>query len=136
MGHAVLSYRARQGSEVYAHTRREDMPDAEFTVTRMRETMEGVFVASFLLFGGETLDYYITVEECEGRLERLVESGSLTGRGAGEEHAGRLSYLDELHTLVAHRHEEQAEGLLDQYMRERFLCDRLFRPMSMTGGKR
>ena len=128
LGHATIVCRAPGGSEVYVHTRREDDPDGESIVTRLGEVTEGVFMASFMLFGAESLTYYITVESCGGRAEQLVENGVLTCAGPLR-HPGRLGMLDGIHEDIAHARREQAEDGLRGYLRCALMADRLFVPV-------
>lgn len=90
----------------------------------MKEAFAGVFFKEFVLFFGESLQYYIT-EEWDGE-EQLTESGTLEGGGddVGEDSRYRL-----INDIVIHKSLQEysaMDDLLEEYYRKDFLNGRLF----------
>ena len=78
----------------------------------------------FVLFFGESLQYYIT-EEQDG-IAQVTGSGILprSDGSAGEE--GRYQLINDIVTAEAMRDYDTMDELLEEYYRKDFLNDRLF----------
>ncbi len=98
----------------------------DFITEEMQDQCYGIFVKDFLLFEGETLQYYIT-EEQDGT-EKLTESITLTMNSELKE--GRNSRLERLNLILsAHQMQEDATvlDLLEQYILQEHEALQLFR---------
>ncbi len=94
---------------------------------QMREVYDGIYVKSFMIFFGETLQYYIT-EEKDGITE-LTESGSLTRNSAdtGEIQDG-YEMINDISMASTLKDHDTALKLLGEYKHREFLVEELFRP--------
>ncbi len=70
----ILEYRAKPGSVVEVHVMDEHSEEG-YTIRKMTNVCHGIYTADFVLFYGEPLKYYITVE-CDGE-HNVTESTEL-----------------------------------------------------------
>jgi len=91
----------------------------------MTNVYGGVFVKSFLLFFGETLQYYIT--ENMGGMEQLTESGAI-GKNDAESDSGadRYTMVNDISIAATLGDYDTALGLLEEYKYREYLVDSLF----------
>ncbi len=86
----------------------------------------GVFVKSFLLFFGETVQYYIT-EEYEG-MEQLTESGTLTRNDVDTEGVtDRYSMVNDIAIADTLKDYDTAFEMLEEYKQEEYIVNNIFR---------
>jgi hypothetical protein len=122
----ILEYRTSPRAKARVHyviPGQEGQPEGYMTES-MKEAFAGVFFKEFVLFFGESLQYYIT-EEWDGE-EQLTESGTLEGGGddVGEDSRYRL-----INDIVIHKSLQEysaMDDLLEEYYRKDFLNGRLF----------
>ncbi len=122
-----VEYRTDPESIVKIHYRIGD--GEEFREAKMQNAFCGIFVYGFILFGEESLQYYIT-EETDGE-EKLTESTTVTREAQLPD--GRGSRFDNLNLiLTAHQMKEEAAvlSLLESYIRTEHEAAHLFRPIS------
>lgn len=92
----------------------------------MNEIYDGLYVRMFVLFFGETLDYYITGEN-EDKEEVMVKNDKITRYDSMSGTAtGRFGLIDEMCMNRAIRDFEGVDSLLEEYYRKSFLTDSLF----------
>ena len=109
---------------IHYRTVREEPGNEAYVSMPMRHICGGMFAADFLLFAGETLQYYITWGQNDGQ---IAESGFLKP-GADSEQNGQSKYAM-LSAVTARRLEKQDGGsltLLQEYLRTEHLVSRLF----------
>ena len=125
----VVEYRADPQSRASIHyVITHDGGDSEEYVSEyMREVYGGVCFKEFILFFGESLQYYIT-EERDGGEPQLTESGTLQKSDI------RIDGIDSRYQLVNDivisrtlQDMETMDNLLEEYYRKDFLNGRLFR---------
>ena len=88
--------------------------------------MGTVYFKEFVLFGGETLQYYIT-EEFDGE-ERLTESGTcMRGEEVEGEQAGRYALINDIILSKNMRDNSTFHSLLEEYYRKEFFNQTFFR---------
>ncbi len=113
----VINYVISKEHEEAGGYSREDMTDM----------YGGVYVKQFLLFFGETLQYYITEETGNG--PQLTESGTISKNDAMAESTGdRFSCVNDIaiaHTLKDY---DTAFKLLEEYKYKEYLVDSIFTP--------
>ena len=91
----------------------------------MVDVFGGVCVASFVLFFGEKLMYYIT-EEKDGKSE-LTESGNLSrGEMRSESSKTRFGMLNDMMIAEALQDYETVHTLLEDYTKLDYVTKRLF----------
>lgn len=123
----VVEYRAFPGSRVCIYYRiLQDSEDSgEYTSEYMREVFGGVCFKEFILFFGETLQYYIT-EERNGETQRTVNGSvqkSDAFRDAGESRYRMVNDIVRSSTL---QDSDIMDDLLEEYYRKDYLGGRLF----------
>ena len=91
----------------------------------MKEAFGGVFFKEFVLFFGESLQYYIT-EERNGE-EMLTESGSLQrSDGSGYEEESRYRMINDIVISQSMEDFDTMDNLLEEYLKKEFLNEKLF----------
>ena len=108
-----LEFRTDPKKQVYIHF---SLPEqrGEYQVQEMQHMYGGIFVAQFVLFFGESLQYYITEEDDE--MEKVAMSGEITKSDVfGEETENRFDALNAvlLHTTL--QEEEELTKALRSY---------------------
>lgn len=97
----------------------------EYISEYMKEVYGGVCVKEFILFFGETLQYYITEESPEE--SRLTESGNLQKSDiVDEERDSRYSLINDIVISRSLEDYETMENLMEEYHKKVFLNSRLF----------
>ena len=125
----VVEYRAEPGSRACIHyvITNDSGESEEYVSEYMREVYGGVCFKEFVLFFGESLQYYIT-EEKEGGEARLTESGTLQKsdiRGDGSD--SRYQLINDIVISRTMQDLDTMDDLLEEYYRKEFLNGRLFR---------
>ena len=91
----------------------------------MKEAYGGVFFKEFVLFFGETVQYYIT-EEKDGE-EQLTESGTLQRSDeTGDEEESRYRLINDIVVSRALQDRDTMDRLLEEYYRKDFIGGKLF----------
>ncbi len=123
----MIEYHTSPGARVTIHyvieSGRGDEETYEMQV--MKNMYEGIFVHSFVLFFGETLQYYIC-EEADGE-EQLTESGTITKSDTDAiSGSSRYSMLNDL--MVARNLEDyRAFGkMYGEYTEKQYMMEKLF----------
>lgn len=102
-----LEFRTDPKKQVYVHYALEGGDD-EFQVQEMQHMYGGIFVAQFVLFFGESLQYYITEEDDE--LQKVAGSGEITKSDVfGEEAENRF---DAVNAILLHATLQEEEELV------------------------
>lgn len=125
---SIIEYRAAYGSRACIHyvIIHEDGGSEEYISEYMREVYGGVCFKEFILFFGESLQYYITEEM--GGDSQLTESGTLQKNDNHSE--GRDSRYQLVNDIVISRNMQDMDtmdDLLEEYYRKDYLNGRLFR---------
>lgn len=123
----IIEYRTAPCSRACIHyvILQENGIAAEYISEYMQEVYRGVFSREFILFFGETLQYYIT-EEKDGK-EQLTESGTLQKsdiRGEGSE--SRYQLANDIVISKTLEDYDTMDNLLEEYRKKEFLIGKLF----------
>ena len=103
----------------------EDNGADGYTAEYMKEAYNGVFFKEFVLFFGESLQYYIT-EEQDGQ-EQLTESGTLQKSDQYiTEGIGRYELINDIATRKSLQEYAAMDNLLEEYYRNDFVNGILF----------
>ena len=124
----VIEYKAAPGSRACIHyvITREDGGSDDYISEYMREVYGGVCFKEFILFFGESLQYYIT-EEREGD-SQLTESGTIQMHDThGEEGDSRYRLVNDIVISRTMEDMDTMDNLLEEYYRKDYLNGRLFR---------
>lgn len=123
----IIEYRAAPQAKARIHyvILHEDGESGEYTTEAMQEVYDGVFFKEFILFFGETLQYYIT--EDNGGGEQLTESGTLQKSDIrGREAESRYHLVNDIVISRTLQDYDTMEKLLEEYYRKDFYVSRFF----------
>lgn len=123
----IVEYRTKPGGRARIHyvITQEGGPAQEYLSENMRDVFWGICCREFVLFFGETLQYYIT-EEHDGE-ETMTVSGSLQGYETEKENAGTKYGM--INDMVIHQGMRDGDALdeqLEQYYFKEFCGEKLF----------
>lgn len=122
-----VEYRGEPGSRVVIHyaIEKENGGETEYRKEEMRNLYGGIFVKSFILFCGESIQYYIT--EQNGNREQLTQS-SMIQRSESEKSFGnwRFSLLNEAVLSKEMQDYESGGMILAEYMKKDFMIREIF----------
>ncbi len=125
----MLEYRTRPGAECRIHYRLDSDPGDEYKVMDMSQMYDGIYVAEFIMFFGEQMQYYITEATDEG--ETLTESGTITKSDIMGSHAlSRFSLINDIMIGETLQDYDTVDNLIGEYFKKKFVCDRLFTAIS------
>ncbi len=114
-GKAVLHYMIALG----------DGEGGEYRTEEMRNIYGGVYCKEFLLFYGESLQYYI-MEEVDGK-EQLTESATIQKSDVAKSgDDSRYSMLNDIAISKTMQDYETLDEMLEEYYRKTYLVDSLF----------
>ncbi len=123
----IVEYHTRPGGRACIHyvIVDENGESGEYRREYMREVCGGVCFAEFVLFFGETLQYYITEEK--GGEEQFSQSGSLQKK-EGQEGAqdGSFRLINEILTSKNLKEYDALDGLLEEYYSREYYNSGLF----------
>ena len=124
----IIEYHAAPQSKACIHyvILHENGDADEYTAEYMQEAYGGVFFKEFILFFGESLQYYIT-EEKNGE-EQLTESGTLQRSDIrGKEMESRYHLVNDIVISKTLQDYDTMEKLLEEYYRKEFFSSRFFK---------
>lgn len=127
MDKTIVEYHGHPDSRVMIHyiIMQEGSEESEYRTEPMREVFGGVCFKEFILFFGESLQYYIT-EEHDGE-EQLTESGDLQKSDIhGKNSDWRYEMINDILISSVLEDYDTQDGLLDQYYRREYLGHNLF----------
>lgn len=127
MDKTIVEYCARPGSRATIHyvIMHEDGEASEYLTETMREVFGGICFKEFVLFFGESLQYYI-MEEKDGE-EQLTVSGNLQKSDIhGKDGDWRYEMINDILISCTLEDFDTLDGLLDEYHRREYLGENLF----------
>lgn len=123
----MIEYKGNPDSTVVIHyivSKGEDSQNG-YTREEMRNMYGGIFVKNFLLFFGESLQYYIT-EEYQNK-EQLTESGSVQKNDAlSQTVSDRFSIINDIAVADTLQDYSTAQNLLEEYEKQKYITAGLF----------
>lgn len=126
---SIIEYKGNPDSTVILHyiISREQDESTGYIKEDMINMYGGVFVKSFLLFFGETLQYYITEEYANK--EQLTESGSIQkSDAAGSELDDRFNVVNDIAIANTLKDYDTSFQLLKEYDYKNYQVDHIFMP--------
>lgn len=123
----MIEYRTGPRTRVCIHysVLRENGEADGYRSEYMKEVYGGVYCKEFVLFFGESLQYYIT-EENEGE-EKLTESGTLQkSDDGGRDEDSRYRLINDIAVAKSLQDFDTMDDLLEEYYRKDYLGSRLF----------
>lgn len=125
--YSMIEYRTDPGTKVIIHyiMEQEGSNDSEYRKEEMKNMYGGIFVKSFLLFFGETLQYYIT-EETDNK-QQLTESARISKSDSkSNETQSRFTLLNDVSMAITLQDYDAFEGLLEEYLYKEYMVTNLF----------
>lgn len=122
----MIEYHTAPGRKVLLHyVLQTGTEGGEYVTERMTDMYEGIYVKAFVLFFGETLQYYITEEYEDG--EQLTESATISKSDIGMER-GSTRYTDINDLMIAGTLQDYSgfQKMYAAYEEKRFLAEKLF----------
>ena len=131
-GHPVkIHYRIRQAAAETAAEPEETLEEPACSC-EMQHMYAGIYTAVFVLFRGESLEYYITDASREDG--RRLDAGELRmGEGGMPEEESRYALLNRISADWLDGRMGEAQEQLEQYLYTGWMADGLFRPMTEAG---
>ncbi len=123
----VVEYRGMEGARVTINYYISSENDESIGYIRdeMKEVYGGIFCKSFLVFFGETLQYYITEES--GGIEELTESGTAAKNNVGSTQTDdKFSLINDISMATTLKDYETALKLAGEYKKKEFYAKHLF----------
>ena len=123
----IIEYRTRPGVRARIHyVMLHANGDAqEYISQTMHEVYSGVYFIDFVMFFGESLQYYIS-EETEGE-EQLTESGSIQkSDSVSVASEGKYDMINDMLICKSMQDYDTLERLLEEYYCKEFLNEKLF----------
>lgn len=125
---SIIEYRTTPGTKCIVHYISSEDENEEYKTAPMQEMYRGIYDASFILFFGEQIQYYITEENYNGRGEKLTESGAISKNDIVQETiVGRYSIINDIMIGKTLQDYDTVDRLLSEYYRKRFMTNKLFR---------
>ena len=127
MDKTILEYRVKPGNRAVIHyvIHGEENADKEYCQEEMKDMYAGICVKEFILFFGESLQYYITEGE-EGK-EQLTQSSTIQKSDMGQESMeGRYLVLNDIMVGKTLQDYNTMDTLLQEYYRQDFVTGKLF----------
>lgn len=129
MDRSLVEYHADSHSQPVIHYLiiGEDGEVGDYVSEPMNHVLDGIFVKEFILFFGESLQYYI-VEAGEGE-GKLTQSGTIQrSEMLGEELPGRYGVINDIIISKTMQDYNTFDKLLEEYYRTDFYNQELFKP--------
>lgn len=124
----LIEYKGNPESKAVIHyiISSEDEETGDYSREEMKNMFGGIFVKDFLLFFGETLQYYITEEYANK--EMLTGSGTIQKSEAlSEATTNRYTMINDIATATTLKDYSTARELLEEYDKKEFMTASLFR---------
>lgn len=124
----IIEYKAHPDAKVIMHyvMVRETGDDGEYLTEEMEHVFGGVSVKTFVLFFGESIQYYI-VEEQNGE-GQLTESGIIQRNDISREIVeGKYNFINDIVIANALQDYETVNNLLEEYAYKNYIQENLFR---------
>ena len=126
---SIVEYKGNPNSTVVLHyvISREQDETVGYIKEEMTNMYGGIFVKAFLLFFGETLQYYITEEYANK--EQLTESGTIQKSDAtGVILEDRFNTVNDIAIADILKDYDTSFDLLKEYDYKKYLVDHIFMP--------
>lgn len=124
----LIEYKGNPASTVVIHyiINREGQENADYIREEMKNMYGGIFVKEFLLFFGETLQYYVT--EAHANKEQLTESGTIQKSDSlSDAVSDRYGLVNDIAVAATLKDYSTARELLEEYAKKEFVAESLFR---------
>lgn len=124
----LIEYKGNPESTVVIHymINRGNDDNTDYVKEEMKNMYGGIFVKEFLLFFGETLQYYVT--EAHANKEQLTESGTIQKSDSLlESSSDRYGMVNDIAVACTLKDYSTAKELLEEYAKKEFVAESIFR---------
>ncbi len=124
----IIEYSVRPGGKAKIHyvVLHDNGEAEEYLAEYMRDVYGGVCFKEFVLFFGETLQYYI-MEECDGE-EQLTESGNVQKSDIrNESDNSKYNLINDMVISKTLQDYDTLDSLLEEYYRKEYYNEQLFK---------
>lgn len=105
----------------------EEGVGGDYAAEPMKQVLGGVFTKEFVLFFGESVQYYIVEEEAVGE-GKLTQSGTRRkGDISGEDMPGKYGIINDIIMSKAMQDYDTLDNLLEEYFKKDFYNQQLFK---------
>lgn len=130
-GQTFLEYHTDAQAEVILHYA---VGEEEFKEEEMKEVYAGIYVSRFMLFFGDSLQYYI--EERNGEQTRITESAQITRQDVyGEQEKDSYEFLNAMLMNLTLQNYEELERLALAYEKKKEFTEKNFRVITGQRGE-
>ena len=126
----IIDYKAKPGkvARINYMLTQGDEEQGEYSTEYMRDVCGGVCFKDFVIFFGESLQYYITEED--GDSANLTVSGTIQNNEAGSYNSGsRFDAINNLLVSETMKDYSKFDTMLEDYSRQEFMNSELFKLM-------
>lgn len=122
----IVEYRTSSDRQINIHYLTEEGESDDYTQEPMNRIYKGVYSKIFVVFFGETIDYYITEDTEEGESEFAVSGKIRRGDMTGGDSQDRFGIIDEMCMNLALKDYEAIDSSLERYYMLDYITDRIF----------
>ncbi len=129
MDKTIVEYRTNPEHKVLIHYVMEGEDGRnEYMVENMENAFEGIFVKNFVLFYGDTMQYYIT--EHKDNQEELTESGSVSNQTIQADVAqGRYDMINDMLACIELQDVQTLKRMMSSYVMSELMAEEIFKPL-------
>lgn len=129
MDKSIVEYRTNPETQVMIHyVMGGEEGLNEYNVENMENMFEGIFVKQFVLFYGDTIQYYIT--EHKNNDEELTESGSITNQTVSSGMSqGRYGMINDMLACIELQDLSTMKKMMNGYVISEQLSKTIFKPL-------
>lgn len=123
----IVEYHKNPRSKAVLHyvLEGQEGENGEYRMEEMRDIFGGICVKEFVLFFGESLQYYV-MEELDGH-EQLTESDTIQKSDMGQNYdKGKYNLVNDIVIAGTLQDYDTIDELMDEYQRTQYLTDHLF----------
>lgn len=123
----IIEYRGVPRTKVEIHylLEKEEKETGDYVVEEMREMYDGIYTASYILFFGERLQYYIT-EEVSGEKQVVMSASVNRNETKGQPGESRFDLLNDIVMARTLQDYSTVDCLLEEYYRRELEVSALF----------
>ena len=125
----MIEYRTNPDTRVFIHYVMENAGGMnEYMVENMENVYEGIYTKSFVLFYGDTMQYYITENRSDE--EELTESGSISNDVMKSDLMhGRYDMINDMLACIELQDTQTLKKMMNGYVMSEKMAEKLFKPL-------
>ena len=120
-----VEYKADPAINISIHYQIDD--DAEFVVEQMKDVYMGIRVKEFMLFYGDTLQYYVSEESIAG--DKITESFNISITDNNDDDKSRFGKINTMLMAREMKDESTVVDMMKEMVEQDYLAHNLFEPV-------